>query len=132
MRNIMGVVELSARGRGASRGRRPRWDLLVGGGWLVALVILAAVGRLPILIPLWYAGMSLIALAAHAADKAQAAARGRRVPEQALHLMSLLGGWPGALIAQQQFRHKTRKARFQALFWGTVLAHIVVLAWYLS
>jgi uncharacterized membrane protein YsdA (DUF1294 family) len=74
----------------------------------------------------------LITFASYGADKAQAAVQGRRVPEQALHVMSLLGGWPGALLAQQHFRHKTRKARFQALFWGTVLAHVVVLAWYLS
>jgi uncharacterized membrane protein YsdA (DUF1294 family) len=109
-----------------------RWDLLIGGGWLAGLGILAAVGRVPMLIPLWYLGMSVIAFAAHAADKAQAAARGRRVSEQALHLTSLLGGWPGALFAQRQFRHKTRKAKFQALFWGTVLLHVVILAWYLS
>lgn len=122
----------SARFRRTSGGGRLRWDLLIGGGWLAAVVILAAVGRLPVLVPLWYAGLSLIAFAAHAADKAQAAVSGRRVPEQALHLMSLLGGWPGALFAQHQLRHKTRKARFQVLFWGTVLAHVVGLAWYLS
>lgn len=130
MKNM--AVELTPRRPRRSRGARLRWDLLVGGGWLAGLGILAAVGRLPMLIPLWYLGLSVISFAAYGADKAQAAVHGRRVPEQALHVMSLLGGWPGALLAQQQFRHKTRKARFQALFWGTVLAHVVVLAWYLS
>jgi uncharacterized membrane protein YsdA (DUF1294 family) len=132
MKTTMIRTVTGTRGRRTPAGGRWPWDLLVGGGWLVAVAILAAVGRLPTLVPLWYAGLSLIAFAAHATDKAQAAAHGRRVPEQALHLMSLLGGWPGALFAQQQLRHKTRKARFQALFWGTVLAHVVGLAWYLS
>ena len=118
--------------RRTSGGGRLRWDVLIGGGWPAGLGILAAVGRVPMIIPLWYLGMSVIAFAAHGADKAQAAAHGRRVPEQALHLVSLLGGWPGALIAQHHFRHKTRKARFQVLFWGTVMAHVVILAWYLS
>ncbi|MGV8663884.1 DUF1294 domain-containing protein, partial [Pseudomonas aeruginosa] len=34
-----------------------------------------------------------------------------------------LGGWPGALVAQQVFRHKTRKLSFQLVFWGIVLLH---------
>ena len=74
----------------------------------------------------------MITFASYGADKAQAVVQGRRVPEQALHVMSLPGGWPGALLAQQHFRHKTPQGPFQALFWGTVLAHVVVLAWYLS
>ena len=41
-----------------------------------------------------------------------------------MHMLDLLGGWPGALIAQQQSRHKTVKASFQAAFWFTVLANL--------
>ena len=127
-------VCMGVRTCGATRGRRSwlTWDQVVSGGWLTGLWVLWAVGRLPYWVPLWYAATSVIAFAAHAADKAQAAAHGRRVPEQVLHLMSLAGGWPGALFAQRYYRHKTRKARFQVLFWGTVLAHVVVLVWYLA
>ena len=42
-----------------------------------------------------------------------------------MHITELLGGWPGALIAQQVFRHKTRKASFQTVFWLIVLVHQV-------
>lgn len=108
------------------------WDRVVGGGWLVGLTTLSVTGLLPFWVVLWYALLSLCAFAAYASDKAQAAAGRRRVSERSLHLLSLVGGWPGALLAQQQFRHKTRKARFQVLFWGTVLAHVVGLAWYVS
>lgn len=38
-------------------------------------------------------------------------------------MFELLGGWPGALIAQQKFRHKTRKVSFQVVFWAIVLVH---------
>jgi uncharacterized membrane protein YsdA (DUF1294 family) len=41
----------------------------------------------------------------------------------------LFGGWPGALIAQQQFRHKTVKASFQSVFWVTVFVNVAVAAW---
>ena len=108
------------------------WDKVVAAGWLVGLGVLAVLRLLPMMVPLWYALLSLIAFAAYAADKAQASTRRRRVSENALHLVSLLGGWPGALVAQRHFRHKTRKTRFQVLFLGTVLLHVVVLSWYLT
>ncbi|KPZ15695.1 putative family protein [Pseudomonas syringae pv. viburni] len=48
---------------------------------------------------------------------------GQRTPENVLHTVELLGGWPGALLAQQVFRHKTRKVSFQVVFWLIVLVH---------
>ena len=49
-----------------------------------------------------------------------------RVAERKLHFFSFLGGWPGALFAQQTLRHKTRKKSFQTMFWRTVLVNIVI------
>ena len=46
-----------------------------------------------------------------------------------LHMLEALGGWPGALVGQRWFRHKTRKARFQGVFWAIVLAPVAVLGW---
>lgn len=111
---------------------RLTWDRVVAAGWLIGVAILAAMKLLPIMVAIWYALLSLVAFAAYAADKAQAVSRRQRISEQALHVVSLVGGWPGALVAQRHFRHKTRKARFQVLFLGTVLLHIVVLGWYLT
>lgn len=65
-------------------------------------------------------------------DKAQARSDGWRTPESTLHLSELLGGWPGALLAQQMYRHKTRKLSFQLVFWGIVLLHQLVWAEWLS
>ena len=55
--------------------------------------------------------------------RTSAAPRRLAYPEVRLHLFELLGGWPGALVAQQAFRHKTRKLSFQLVFWGIVLLH---------
>ncbi|AQX16957.1 hypothetical protein BKM78_14310 [Tessaracoccus sp. T2.5-30] len=52
------------------------------------------------------------------ADKVAAVQGAWRVPESSLHLVSLLGGWPGALVARHAFWHKTRKQPFR-----TVLGH---------
>ena len=41
-------------------------------------------------------------------------------PSSPLLALGLMGGWPGAIVAQQMLRHKTVKSRFQFAFWGTV------------
>jgi hypothetical protein len=42
--------------------------------------------------------------------------------------LAMLGGWPGALVAQRMFHHKSKKASFQSLFRGIVFIHVVGLA----
>ena len=56
-------------------------------------------------------------------DKRSAVSGRWRVSENRLHLAELLGGWPGALLAQQVLRHKTRKLSFQLVCWSIVLLH---------
>lgn len=74
-----------------------------------------------------YAGASLLALLMYALDKS-AARNGRwRTSEQTLHAIGLVGGWPGALLAQQWLRHKTSKQSFIAVFWVTVALNITAL-----
>ncbi|TLM94745.1 MAG: DUF1294 domain-containing protein [Actinobacteria bacterium] len=67
--------------------------------------------------------MSAVAFVAYGRDKAAARRGMRRTPESTLHLIALLGGWPGALVAQRAFRHKTRKTSFQVVFWVTVVVN---------
>ena len=49
----------------------------------------------------------------YADDKQRAASGAWRVPESSLHLAELLGGWPGAFLAQRWLRHKCSKASYQ-------------------
>lgn len=81
---------------------------------------------------IWFAilaGSVLIAscasLVLYAWDKRRAANGGWRVPEKRLHLLSLLGGWPGAMLGQRWMRHKTVKRRFRIVFWLTVMGHLI-------
>lgn len=76
--------------------------------------------------------LSLVTFIAYALDKAAARKGSWRTPESTLHLLSLLGGWPGALVAQRKLRHKTRKPSFRLVFWLTVLLNCGILLWSLS
>lgn len=65
---------------------------------------------------------------AYGIDKSAAKRWRRRIPENVLHALALAGGWPGALLGQTVFRHKTVKRSFQAVFWITVIANCAAVA----
>jgi len=67
--------------------------------------------------------MSVFAFLAYRSDKQRATTGEWRVPEATLQLTALLGGWPGAFLAQRVYRHKTAKASFQFFFWVIVALH---------
>jgi uncharacterized membrane protein YsdA (DUF1294 family) len=96
------------------------------------LAALTALGSYRLALLGGYAVLSAATFVVYGVDKSAAEHRRWRTPERTLHLLSLAGGWPGALAAQRVFRHKTRKQPFQAIFWCTVIANGVALAWLLS
>ena len=86
--------------------------------------ISAAMGSPFLVILLVYAVASVITFLAYAQDK-RAARRGRwRTPEATLHLLELLGGFPGAMLAQRILRHKRGKLSYLIVFWLIVAVHI--------
>ncbi|MGB7980017.1 MAG: DUF1294 domain-containing protein [Candidatus Nanopelagicales bacterium] len=94
---------------------------------LVGLVVL---DELPVMLLAAYGLLSGVAFLAYRADKSAAEQCRWRTPESTLHTLDLLGGWPGALVARQVFRHKTTKQPFRAIFWVTVIANCVAFAWF--
>lgn len=117
------------------------WTWLAWAGlawWLGAAIIGGAGLFVPSLAVPWpviiYCGCtviaSFVAFLAYGLDKWLAGSRyGRRVPERILHWLELVGGWSGALLAQQLFHHKTRKFAFGLLFWSIVAMHLVVIVY---
>lgn len=67
-----------------------------------------------------YLAMSLLTCVFYYCDKSAVQKGAWRTSESTLHLLALLGGWPGALLAQQAFRHKSKKRSFRAAFRVTV------------
>lgn len=83
-------------------------------------------------VPAWVAGLyvaaSVAALFIYAFDKSAAEAGRWRTSESTLLAVGLVGGWPGAIVAQQWLRHKSSKAPFRSAFWATVLVNIAAFA----
>lgn len=72
--------------------------------------------------------MSVVTFVAYGFDKFRAKRNGRRVPENTLHILAFLGGWPGALLGQKFFRHKTQKTSFRIVFWISVVCSLLLFA----
>ncbi|MCA9294072.1 MAG: DUF1294 domain-containing protein [Phycisphaerales bacterium] len=80
--------------------------------WLVPIAILGI-----------YGGVSVVTFFVYRADKLAAQRGEQRWSERSLHILALLGGWPGALIAQQVFRHKRRKRWFMMVTLFIMILH---------
>ncbi len=101
--------------------------LLVIPAFALLLGLLHLASPLPRPVPFLYGALSMAVFIVYGMDK-WAARRGKaRVAELSLHLIALLGGWPGALLGQQIFRHKTAKPGFQRLSWAMVALNISLL-----
>jgi uncharacterized membrane protein YsdA (DUF1294 family)/cold shock CspA family protein len=87
-------------------------------------------------IPYWvialYLGASLVCFFVYAADKTASTAGRWRTSESRLLALGLIGGWPGAIFAQQRLRHKTKKISFQLAFWGTVVLNVIAFVTFTS
>lgn len=83
---------------------------------------------LPYPVAMWFLLASALTLAVYGADKLAARKAWRRVPESTLLIFGLVGGWPGAILGQQVFHHKTQKQPFRTYFFISVMMNVVVLA----
>lgn len=100
--------------------------------WIALLVVpVLALRRLTLLIDAWLlfgaaGALSVLTYLLYWIDKRRAQAGAWRTPESTLHFFELIGGWPGAFLAQRHLRHKIRKVRYQVVFWFIVVAHQLV------
>lgn len=92
------------------------------------ILISAAVGSIftshPVM--MWFLLANVLTLVIYGIDKTAARKTWRRVPESTLLVFGVVGGWPGAIVGQQLFRHKTQKQPFKTYFVISVLVSILV------
>lgn len=99
-------------------------------GLLFIIVISVAVifDQVPFWVLILYIGTSLVTFIIYAIDKNAAMKGTWRTKESTLHTLSLFGGWPGAMAAQEKLRHKSVKRPFQIWFWITVILNCLIVS----
>ncbi len=102
---------------------------VVSATFIGSLVAAIAFRIYPAPILAFYIVMNLVAFVMYWYDKSAARTSRWRTRENTLHAIDLLGGWPGALVAMQVFRHKSSKATFRTTFWVTVIVNCAILFW---
>ncbi|HEX5380790.1 DUF1294 domain-containing protein [Acinetobacter tibetensis] len=105
---------------------------LAGMAYFVALAVLVIAGLLSGLVLLLICLMNAASYWFYAQDKEAAQLGGRRVPEQTLHVLAFLGGWPAAWLAQQKLRHKTQKQPFRKVYFCTIALNLLLILWLIS
>lgn len=98
--------------------RGPRF--LVIPAFLFIVVAIATVKPVPASWLIVYGVASVACFVGYGLDKRAAHRKEWRVSETILLMVGLVGGWPGAIIGQEVFRHKTQKVAFRTLFWMSV------------
>ena len=106
--------------------------LFLGAGFYGVLILLVVMDKLNWLVVGWYAALGVITYTMYAKDKAAAQNGDWRTPESTLHLLSILGGWVGALIAQTYLRHKSQKTEFRMTYYLTVVINMAGLLFVLA
>lgn len=107
------------------------FPILASIGFVTALFWMALQSIIPWWVFFSYIGASFITVLKYGWDKSKAKRGIWRTTEATLHMLEILGGWPGALVSQQVFQHKNRKISFQIQFWVIIAAHLSFWAWFL-
>lgn len=111
-----------------SRGHADTYEVpIIGALALVLLISALVIGFDALVLALVYLVVSTATYFAYAMDKSAAQRGAYRTQESALHLLAFAGGWPGALLAQAHYRHKTCKQSFRTVFWATIVLNLVML-----
>ncbi|MBB3106868.1 uncharacterized membrane protein YsdA (DUF1294 family)/cold shock CspA family protein [Psychrobacter luti] len=106
--------------------------LFLGIGFYGVLILFVFMNKLSWLVLAWYAILGIITYGMYAKDKAAAQSGDWRTPESTLHILSALGGWVGAMVAQTYLRHKSQKPEFRIAYYLTVIINLAGLLFILA
>ncbi len=81
---------------------------------------------------LLYFLISAISYAIYAFDKSAEQRGSWRVPSLSLYLLALIGGWPGAILAQALLYYRYHDDQFKATLWLIALANFSLFCWTLT
>ena len=107
------------------------WSIIVVYIFFAIMGVSVLTTQIDPLVLAFYMVVSIITFTVYAIDKSAATKGTWRTSESTLHLLSLVGGWPGALVDQQKLRHKSKKQFFRFVYWITVALNCALLSWLL-
>jgi len=129
---IMGDKNIIPKAKSRPKNRlKLKAKLLVGFSvvFMMVTTALVIINRLPVFILYLYAILSTVAFAFYRVDKSAARLGYWRTTESVLFMLSLIGGWPGAIVAQQLMRHKSRKLSFRLKHLVFLLLNLTLFGW---
>lgn len=100
--------------------------------YILALAVLSISGLISGILLLFISIVNAATYWFYAQDKEAAQLGNKRVAENILHILSFLGGWPSAWLAQQKLRHKTQKQPFRRIYFCTIVLNILLILWLIS
>ena len=100
--------------------------------YILALAVFTILEMLSGMVLLFISITNALTYWLYAQDKEAALLGNRRIPEQSLHILSFLGGWPTAWLAQERLRHKTQKQPFRKIYFCTIALNILLILWLIS
>lgn len=109
-----------------------KWHSFIALLPILVLLMGYLLGNKPLSLLVWYLVLSVLTFLFYYKDKSAAQNGSWRTPENTLHLLSLAGGWGGAMLAQTWLRHKSQKKEFRFTYWITVGLNLIGLVWLLT
>lgn len=110
---------------------RKSMAMLTAALFFIVLGASALNGQLPTWMLFYFGLASTVTYIVYGVDKTAAQKGVHRISEVKLHLLSIAGGWPGALVAQQVRRHKTQKTSFRIVFLLSVFLNNLILFFFI-
>ncbi len=121
------VARQSVKKRAPSSSASLALPIICSSVFAVVVTVLAVMGRAPWWVFPWYLLLSVLTFFLYGWDKVSARGGHWRTQESTLNGLAMLGGWPGAWIAQRAWRHKSRKESFLSAFWVAVVLNLAAL-----
>lgn len=108
--------------------------LLIAGsaGFMMIVLALVLLKKLPMFVLYFYSILSIVSIAFYKNDKFAAQQGHWRTTEKFLQLLSLIGGWPGAIVMQQLLKHKSKKISFRLKHFVMVAINLLGFYWMLT
>lgn len=105
--------------------------LLAAISYAVLAIYYQSMQRLPIWSIYYLFAINLISFICYGIDKLAAVKKWQRTPEKHFYALAFFAGWPGSILGQLVFNHKTAKASFRYRFYFMTIMNVAVVFTYL-